>query len=100
MQGRLLIVATPIGNLDDISPRARAALEQADLIACEDTRRTGKLLGHLGIKKKLLSLHEHNERDRPPSLKKAQEAVQLDRFKFGDQRRLDFLPEGQNAFFN
>lgn len=68
MPGRLLIVATPIGNLDDISPRARAALEQADLVACEDTRRTGKLLSHLGIKKKLLSLHEHNERQRLPRL--------------------------------
>ena len=68
MPGRLLIVATPIGNLDDISPRARAALEQADLVACEDTRRTGRLLGHLGIKKKLLSLHEHNERQRLPRL--------------------------------
>ncbi|TNF79928.1 MAG: 16S rRNA (cytidine(1402)-2'-O)-methyltransferase [Acidobacteria bacterium] len=68
MPGRLLIVATPIGNLDDISPRARAALEQADLVACEDTRRTGRLLSHLGIKKKLLSLHEHNERQRLPRL--------------------------------
>jgi 16S rRNA (cytidine1402-2'-O)-methyltransferase len=68
MPGRLLIVATPIGNLDDISPRARAALEEADLVACEDTRRTGRLLSHLGIKKKLLSLHEHNERQRLPRL--------------------------------
>ncbi len=68
MPGRLLIVATPIGNLDDISPRARTALEQADLVACEDTRRTGRLLSHLGIKKRLLSLHEHNERQRLPRL--------------------------------
>ena len=62
--GRLVVVATPIGNLDDLSPRARAALERADLVACEDTRRTGQLLAHLGIKRPLLSLHEHNERAR------------------------------------
>lgn len=68
MVGRLLVVATPIGNLDDLSPRARAAFESADLIACEDTRHTGRLLAHLGIKKTLVSLHEHNERQRLPRL--------------------------------
>ncbi len=68
MAGRLLVVATPIGNLDDLSPRARAAFESADLIACEDTRHTGRLLAHLGIKKPLISLHEHNERPRLPRL--------------------------------
>lgn len=68
MPGRLLIVATPIGNLDDLAPRARAALEEADLVACEDTRRTGKLLSRLGLAKRLLSLHEHNERQRLPRL--------------------------------
>jgi 16S rRNA (cytidine1402-2'-O)-methyltransferase len=68
MAGKLVIVATPIGNLDDLSPRARAAFEQADLIACEDTRHTGRLLSHLGIKKPLISLHEHNERQRLPRL--------------------------------
>jgi 16S rRNA (cytidine1402-2'-O)-methyltransferase len=68
MAGRLLVVATPIGNLDDLSPRARAAFEAADLIACEDTRHTGRLLAHLGIKKPLVSLHEHNERQRLPRL--------------------------------
>lgn len=68
MAGRLLVVATPIGNLDDLSPRARAAFEQADLVACEDTRRTGLLLHNLGIKKPLVSLHEHNERQRLPRL--------------------------------
>jgi 16S rRNA (cytidine1402-2'-O)-methyltransferase len=62
--GRLVVVATPIGNLEDLSPRARRALETADLVACEDTRRTGLLLHHLGIKKPLLSLHDHNERAR------------------------------------
>jgi len=68
MPGRLIVVATPIGNLDDLSPRARAALEAADLVACEDTRRTGKLLHLLGLKKRLMSLHEHNERQRLPAL--------------------------------
>jgi 16S rRNA (cytidine1402-2'-O)-methyltransferase len=68
LPGRLLIVATPIGNLDDLSPRGRAAFESADLIACEDTRHTGRLLAHLGIKKPLVSLHEHNERQRLPRL--------------------------------
>jgi 16S rRNA (cytidine1402-2'-O)-methyltransferase len=66
--GRLLIVATPIGNLDDLSERARQAFERADLVACEDTRRTGLLLSHLGIKKPLVPLHEHNERRRLASL--------------------------------
>lgn len=68
MPGRLVVVATPIGNLDDLSPRARAAFEEADLVACEDTRYTGRLLAHLGIKKPLVSLHEHNERQRLPRL--------------------------------
>lgn len=68
MSGKLLIVSTPIGNLDDLSERARQALESADLIACEDTRRTGGLLNGLGIKRKLLSLHEHNERQRLESV--------------------------------
>ena len=68
MAGKLLVVATPIGNLDDLSPRARAAFEAADLVACEDTRHTGRLLAHLGIRKPLVSLHEHNERQRLPRL--------------------------------
>jgi 16S rRNA (cytidine1402-2'-O)-methyltransferase len=68
MPGKLLVVATPIGNLDDLSPRARAAFAEADLIACEDTRHTGRLLAHLGIRKPLVSLHEHNERQRLPRL--------------------------------
>jgi len=68
MAGKLLVVATPIGNLDDLSPRARAAFASADLVACEDTRHTGRLLAHLGIKKPLVSLHEHNERQRLPRL--------------------------------
>ncbi|HKI05264.1 MAG TPA: 16S rRNA (cytidine(1402)-2'-O)-methyltransferase [Thermoanaerobaculia bacterium] len=68
MAGKLLVVSTPIGNLDDLSPRVRAAFESADLVACEDTRHTGRLLSHLGIRKPLVSLHEHNERQRLPRL--------------------------------
>ncbi len=68
MSGKLVLVATPIGNLGDLSPRAREAFEAADLIACEDTRHTGRLLAKLGIKKPLISLHEHNERQRAPRL--------------------------------
>lgn len=66
--GKLLVVATPIGNLGDLAPRARDAFAAADLVACEDTRHTGRLLAHLGIKKPLVSLHEHNERQRVPRL--------------------------------
>ncbi len=69
--GTLLVVATPIGNLDDLSPRARAAFARADLVACEDTRRTGWLLAQIGLKKTLVSLHEHNERQRLPRLLEA-----------------------------
>ncbi|MEO8196530.1 MAG: 16S rRNA (cytidine(1402)-2'-O)-methyltransferase [Thermoanaerobaculia bacterium] len=76
MTGRLLLVATPIGNLDDLSPRAVAAFAAADLVACEDTRRTGLLLHNLGIKKPLVSLHEHNERARTSSLLAALEQGQ------------------------
>lgn len=68
MPGRLLLVSTPIGNLEDLSPRAARALGEADLVACEDTRRTGRLLAHLGLAKPLLSLHEHNERARLPRI--------------------------------
>ena len=66
--GRLLVVATPIGNLDDLSPRAVEALRGADLVACEDTRHTGRLLAGLGLDRPLVSLHEHNERRRVPRL--------------------------------
>ncbi len=64
MNGTVYLVATPIGNLADISKRALETLETVDLIACEDTRHTGKLLAHYGIKKKLVSYHEHNENAR------------------------------------
>lgn len=61
MSGTLFVVATPIGNLEDLSPRARQTLANVDLIAAEDTRRTGRLLMHFGVKTPLLALHEHNE---------------------------------------
>jgi len=62
--GRLEVVATPIGNLGDLSFRARAALVAADLIAAEDTRRTGALLAAIGVSGTLISLHDHNETGR------------------------------------
>jgi 16S rRNA (cytidine1402-2'-O)-methyltransferase len=62
--GRIELVATPIGNLADLSPRAREVLATADIIAAEDTRHTGGLLRQIGVQKPLLSLHEHNEGQR------------------------------------
>lgn len=62
--GRLAVISTPIGNLGDLSPRARDELAGAELIAAEDTRRTGQLLTTLGLARPLVSLHEHNERER------------------------------------
>src|SRR6478752_1464566 len=59
--GTLYVVATPIGNLEDITYRAVRVLKEADLIACEDTRHTAKLLHHYGIDKPTVSYHEHNE---------------------------------------
>lgn len=61
MAGMLYLVPTPIGNLGDISPRCRETLEQADFIAAEDTRVSLKLLNHLGIRKSLVSYHQHNQ---------------------------------------
>jgi 16S rRNA (cytidine1402-2'-O)-methyltransferase len=66
--GTLFIVATPIGNVDDISVRARTVLSAVAVVAAEDTRHTGRLLDRLGIKAKLLSCHEHNEAQRVPQL--------------------------------
>jgi 16S rRNA (cytidine1402-2'-O)-methyltransferase len=60
----LYIVATPIGNLSDVTERAIQVLGDVDIICCEDTRHSARLLDHLNIKKTLLSLHEHNERER------------------------------------
>lgn len=68
MPGTLYIVATPIGNLEDITQRALRVLREVDLVACEDTRHTRKLLNHFGIKTKTVSYHEHNERERAEEL--------------------------------
>ncbi len=68
MAGVLYIVATPIGNLADISHRAEQILRSVDLVAAEDTRHSKLLLGHLGIKRQLLSYHQHNEQKRTAGL--------------------------------
>lgn len=74
--GTLFVVATPLGNLDDLTFRAVKCLKEVDLIACEDTRRTARLLNHLGVKKPLISCFEHNELARIDEL--------LDRIGRGD----------------
>ncbi len=71
MRGTLYLVATPIGNLEDISARALDTLKTVDVVACEDTRHTGKLLKHLSISQKLISYHEHNE------LKRSEELIEF-----------------------
>lgn len=70
-RGTLYLIATPIGNLEDISARALRLLREVDLILCEDTRHTGRLLHHFGIKTRTLSYHEHNETSR------AREAIEM-----------------------
>ncbi len=74
--GRVYVVATPIGNLEDLSPRAVRVLSEATLIACEDTRRTARLCARFGIATRRVSLHEHNEAQRLPGL--------LDRLRSGE----------------
>ncbi len=68
MAGTLYVVSTPIGNLEDMTQRAVRVLREVDLVACEDTRHTRKLLNHYGIKTKTVSYHEHNERERAAEL--------------------------------
>ena len=68
MAGRLVVCPTPIGNLEDVTLRVLAALREADLVACEDTRRTRVLLDRYGVSAKLVSYHEHNERSRAVEL--------------------------------
>jgi 16S rRNA (cytidine1402-2'-O)-methyltransferase len=70
MSGRLVVCPTPIGNLDDVTLRVLDALRDADIVACEDTRHTGKLLKRHGIDTRLVSYHEHNERRRASELVK------------------------------
>jgi 16S rRNA (cytidine1402-2'-O)-methyltransferase len=77
MSGTLYVVATPIGNLEDITLRAIRVLREADVIAAEDTRRTAKLLAHHGIATRMLSFHAHNTRTRLPQL--------IERLRAGDR---------------
>ena len=70
MPGRLYLCATPIGNLEDITLRCKRILEEVDLIAAEDTRQSIKLLNHLGIKKQMISYHEHNKHEKGEYLTK------------------------------
>jgi 16S rRNA (cytidine1402-2'-O)-methyltransferase len=71
VSGRLIVCPTPIGNLEDVTLRVLAALRDADVVACEDTRRTRVLLDRYGVKARLESYHEHNERERAGELVKA-----------------------------
>src|SRR3989440_11441089 len=66
--GRLIVCPTPIGNLEDVTLRVLAALREADIVACEDTRRTRILLDRYGVGARLVSYHEHNERERASEL--------------------------------
>ena len=66
--GRLLLIGTPIGNLQDLSPRALEALRRCDLLLCEDTRHSGRLLQHFGVSVPLESFHDHNEDARTASV--------------------------------
>jgi 16S rRNA (cytidine1402-2'-O)-methyltransferase len=68
MTGRLYLVGTPIGNLGDLTDRAKETLERVEVLAAEDTRRTGRLLSHLGISRRMVSLFEGNERERTEEL--------------------------------
>ena len=74
MSGKLIVCPTPIGNLEDITLRVLAALREADVVACEDTRRTRVLLERYGVSAKLLSYHEHNEKGRSAELVKRMHA--------------------------
>jgi 16S rRNA (cytidine1402-2'-O)-methyltransferase len=74
--GHLYVVATPIGNLGDLSPRALKVLDGVDLIAAEDTRVTGALLAHFGVRTRMLALHDHNEAD---ATRDALDALRKDR---------------------
>lgn len=64
VKSTLYVVATPIGNLEDLTIRAEKILKQVDVICCEDTRHSARLMEHIGCKTQLISLHEHNEREK------------------------------------
>ena len=64
----LYVVATPIGNFEDLSPRALRVLREADVIAAEDTRHSARLMAHFSVKTPMLAYHDHNERERSASL--------------------------------
>jgi len=68
MTGRLVVCPTPIGNLEDVTLRVLSALREADVVACEDTRRTRVLLDRYGVQARTVSYHEHNERERAAGL--------------------------------
>lgn len=74
--GKLVLIGTPVGNLQDLSPRALEAIRSCSLLLCEDTRHTRKLLNHFGVSQKLESFHEHNEDARADRV--------LDRIAFGE----------------
>jgi 16S rRNA (cytidine1402-2'-O)-methyltransferase len=74
MAGHLIVCPTPIGNLEDVTLRVLSALREADLIACEDTRRTRVLLDRYGVSSQLLSYHEHNEAERASELVRRMQA--------------------------
>lgn len=76
-EGRLVICPTPIGNLEDVTLRVLAALREADVLACEDTRRTRTLLDRYGVSAKLVSYHEHNETERAAELVKQMQTGQV-----------------------
>ena len=90
MAGKLYIVGTPIGNLEDITLRALRILKEADVIACEDTRTTRKLLSRYGIDKPLLSYHEHNETAR------AEEIASL----LAEDKSVALVTDGHGAIAN
>src|SRR3712207_5978902 len=68
MSGRLVVCPTPIGNFEDVTLRVLSALREADVVACEDTRRTGVLLERYGVQASMVPYHEHNERERTAEL--------------------------------
>ena len=89
MSGRLVVCPTPIGNLEDVTLRVLSALREADVVACEDTRRTRILLDRYGVRAKLVSYHEHNERARSAEL--------VERMRGGAVRAGDLLLEPARA---